>query len=291
MHKSVLKKEVLEYLAIDSNENFVDTTAGRGGHAISILENNKPKGRVLGIELTEKLYTRLLSLNINRLVLVNDSFINLEKIIEKNEFKPVSGILFDLGFSSWHIEESKKGFSFLRNEALDMRYNSKFTDLTADEIVNEWTKTDIKRILKKYGEERFAERISQNIVEKRKEEAIKTTFQLVEIVKQAVPVFYQRQRIHPATKTFQALRITVNDELKNLEKALPQALEILKKRGRIVVISFHSLEDRIVKNYFKNMSKKGLIKILTKKPIKPSKKEIINNPRSRSAKLRVAIRL
>ena len=170
---------------------------------------------------------------------------------------------------------------------MDMRYGS-FSELTAREIINQWPEKEIKRILKEYGQERFAGRISSEIVKARKIKPIQTTFQLVEIIKRAVPGRYCHARINFSTRTFQALRIAVNDELDRIEKTLSQALEVLEKGSRIVVISFHSLEDRIIKNYFRENSKKGLLKILTKKPIRPSLEEIKNNPRSRSAKLRSA---
>jgi 16S rRNA (cytosine1402-N4)-methyltransferase len=196
--------------------------------------------------------------------------------------------LFDLGFSSWHLEESGRGFSFKQNEPLDMRYNTDLNKLTAKEITNNWTEKEIEKILKKYSQEKFAKRISKKIIEQRELKPIKSTFELIEIIKQSVPSWYQHKRIHFATKTFQALRIAVNDELNNLKQALPQALEVLEKEGRLIVISFHSLEDRIVKNFLKENSKS--LRILTKKPIRPSRAEIINNPRSRSAKLRAAVK-
>ena len=291
MHVAVLQKEVLEYLRPESNKNFIDATVGEAGHTLSILERNNPEGKVLGIELDPQLYQGLLDRNIDRLVLVNDSFVNIKEIVRKNNFGPVSGILFDLGFSSWHLEESKKGFSFLRDEILDMRYNDNFTELTAEEILNECPEEEIKRLLKEYGEERFAGRISKAIVTIRERKPIKRTSQLVEIIARAVPGWYRHKRIHFATRTFQALRIAVNDELNNLQKALPQSLQVLEKGGRLIVISFHSLEDRIVKNYFKEISKKGLAKILTKKPTVPAEEEVIKNPRSRSAKLRTVVKL
>ncbi len=290
MHKSVLKKEVLKYLDVKANENFIDATIGEGGHTLEILKKNGPKGKVLGIEWDKKVYSKLKEKEIKRLILENNSYIHLEEIVEKRDFKPVSGILFDLGFLSWQIDESGRGFSFLENEELDMRYNTD-QDLTAKEIINEWDKKEIIQILKRYGEERFASRIGKNIVKRRRESAIETTKSLVEIIKNSVPSWYRHKKIHPATRTFQALRIAVNNELNNLKKVLPQALKIIKKGGRIVVISFHSLEDKIIKNYFKKQSKNKLIKILTKKPIQPSRREIKNNPRSRSAKLRAAIKI
>jgi len=289
MHISVLKKEVLEYLNPKPSENFIDATVGQAGHSLSILEQNKPEGRVLGIELDQEVYKDLLAKNIKRLVLVNNSYLNLKEIVEKNKFKNISGILFDLGFSSWHLENSGRGFSFKRNEPLDMRYNALLNKLTAKEIVNNWTEKEIEKILKKYSQEKFAKRISKRIIEQRKLKPIKTTFDLIEIIKQSVPSWYQHKRIHFATKTFQALRIAVNDELNNLKEVLPQVLEILEKGGRLVVISFHSAEDRIIKNFLKENPKS--LRILTKKPIRPNKSEIINNPRSRSAKLRAAVKI
>lgn len=278
MHIPVLKKEVLQYLDPKPNENFIDCTINGGGHAFAILKKNKPRGKVLGIELDKDIFDELSSSKTDRLVLTNDSYTNLKKIVEKHNFKPVDGILFDLGMSSWHLEESGRGFTFLKDEPLDMRYGLE-NDLTAEEIVNNYSQEEIEKILKEYGEERFARRIAKRIIQQR---PIKSTFQLVEIIKKAVPG--GRTRIHPATKTFQALRIVVNDELNNLEKALFQAMEVLGKGGRIVIISFHSLEDRIVKNFFKDSN----LNILTKKPVISSQEEIKINRRSRSAKLRAA---
>jgi len=286
MHFSVLQKEVIECLNPKPNENFIDATFGLGGHTKLILRRNGPKGKVLGIELDPSLHE--LSRNLSeRLILVNDSYANLELVVAKLNFKPVHGILFDLGMSGWHLEKSGRGFSLKRDEVLDMRYNPQ-TDLTAQEIVNRWPQIEIEKILKEYGEERFARRIARSIILSREKKPIKTTFQLVEIIRKAVPAKYQRGRLHFATRTFQALRIAVNRELENLREALPQALKVIEKGGRLVVISFHSLEDRIVKNFFRDSDKKGLLKILTKKPITPSLQELRENPRARSAKLRAA---
>ena len=294
MHIPVLQKEVLGYLEPKVNENFIDATIGEAGHTLAILERNKPKGKVLGIELDPELYQKL-KLRIarfsNRLILVNDSFRNLREIVKKENFRPVNGILFDLGMSSWHLEESKKGFSFQRDEPLDMRYNPQLSQFTAEEIVNYWPEKEIERILKEYGGERFAKRIAKKICKTRKTKSIKTTLQLVEIIKKSFPRKYKFSRIHCATRTFQALRIAVNDELNNLKEVLPIALEILQYRGRLVVISFHSGEDKIVKDFFRAQLKQGRIEILTKKPIKPTEQEIKTNPRSRSARLRAAIKL
>ena len=292
-HKPVLQKEILQYLDPNSNENFVDATVSEMGHTISILNRTKPNGKILGIEWDpeiiekSKLYIENSKLE-ERIILVNDSYINLKKIVAKYKFTPVNGILFDLGMSSWHLENSNKGFSFLKDELLDMRY-SPTNGLSATEIINNWQEPEIERILTEYGEEKFAKKITKEIAKERKIKFIKTTFQLVKIIEKAIPFKYQHDKIHFATRTFQALRIAVNDELNNLNKVLPQAIEILAPKGKIAIISFHSLEDRIVKNFFKE-EKEKLIP-LTKKPITPLQEEIKINPRSRSAKLRVAMKI
>jgi 16S rRNA (cytosine1402-N4)-methyltransferase len=312
-HVPVLQKEVLKYLNPKPNENFVDCTIGEGGHTKLILEKNGPKGKVLGIEIDRELYQILkkkMEQFSERVILVNDSYLNLKKILKKYKFEP-EGILFDLGLSSWHLQESKRGFSFLRNEPLDMRYKINFAcktktkskithfgrspkkcyQLTAKEIVNNWSESEIEKILKEYSQERFAKRIAKRIVKERKRKPIETTFDLVEIIKKATPKWYHFRKIHPATKTFQVLRIVVNDELNNLKKGLAQAMEVLKTGGRLVVISFHSLEDKIVKIFFREKAKENLLKILTKKPVRPTEKEIKKNPRARSARLRAAIKI
>jgi len=293
MHIPVLQKEVLQYLNPKPNENFIDATCGEAGHTLAILEKTSPNGKILGIELDPELYQKLPRFHLGkRGILVNDSYSNLKEIVERENFKKVSGILFDLGLSSWHLEESKRGFSFLRNEPLDMRYNFQ-NSLTAEKIINQWPEEKIGKILKEYGEEKFARRIAKEIIKARKVKPIKSTLQLVEVIRRAISPKYRFGRIHFATRTFQALRIAVNDELENLKKVLPQALEILEPGGRMVIISFQSLEDRIVKNFFRNYRgpTRAKLKILTKKPVGASSEEIKINPRSRSAKLRAAIKL
>jgi 16S rRNA (cytosine1402-N4)-methyltransferase len=291
IHTAVLKKEVLDYLKPNRNENFVDCTVGEGGHSEEILLKNGPQGKVLGIDADphqiEKSHWLQASFQ-DRVVLVNDTYINLKEIVERKNFGPVNGILLDLGMSSAQLEGMEKGFSFQTNQNLDMRYNDLVGSLTAERIVNEWPESEIEKILREYGEEKFSKKIAKKIVEERKQGRIKTTFQLVEIVKEATPSIYWRQKIHYATRTFQALRIAVNDELENVKKILPRALELLAPGGRLVVISFHSLEDRIVKDFFK---KEKNIKILTKKPITAGSDELKTNPRARSAKLRAVIKL
>lgn len=286
-------KEVIHYLDPKGNENFIDCTIGEGGHAMAILEHNKPYGKVLGLDrdpvLLERLKLKVKGTDYDkRLIPVYGNFADLKSIVEEHGFKRVSGVLFDLGLSSWHLEESRRGFSFMRNEQLDMRYDSQQNTLTAETILNHWSVKDIERILRIYGEERFSRRIAEEIVRSR---PLKTTVDLVMAIERATPAWYHRRRIHFATKTFQALRIAVNNELENLEKALPQTLEVMERGGRLVIIAFHSLEDRIVKNFLKGKAKEGEVKILTKKPIRPAKEEVAENPRSRSARLRAAMKL
>ena len=292
MHTPVLLKEVIEYLNPQPNENFIDATIGEGGHTSAILEKNEPAGKILGIEVDPILYqkTKNIMQNTERLILVNDSYVNIEKIVKEKQFQPVNGILFDLGMCSWQIDESKRGFSYLKDGPLDMRFSPKNT-LTAAEIVNFWRIEDLERILKEYGEEKYAKRIASVIKEARRKKRIVGTQELVEILKKSIPKIYDNYRLHPAARTFQALRIAVNNELENLKMSLILALKILSPQGRIIVISFHSLEDRIVKNFFRDNAKQNTLKILTKKPIISSQEEIKNNIRSRSAKLRAAIKL
>lgn len=270
MHTPVLKKEVLEILDPQSNDNFIDATIGFGGHSKDILEKIKPKGKVLGIEWNKETFEKIEKRD--RLILVNDSYINLEKIVKENNFFPVGGILFDLGISSWTLEMGR-GFSFKKDEPLDMRFNLD-NELTAEKIVNNYSEQELTNILKEYGEERLARVIAKRIV---KERPIKTTFELLKLI----------PRKTKPQRTFQALRIAVNDELNNIQKGLEQAFKVLDKKGRLGVISFHSLEDRIVKQFFKN--NKGL-EIINKKPIIPSTREMEDNYRSHSAKFRGAVK-
>ncbi len=291
MHVAVLKKEVIGYLKPQANENFIDCTIGEGGHGLDILERIGPKGKLLGIDWDQKNIKRLKTITERweykeNLTLVCDSFSNLKNIVEEQRFQSVSGILLDLGMSTWHIKQSGRGFSFRSDEPLDMRYNTESQELTAGEIINTWPEKKIIEILRDYGEEKFSQRIAKEIIKRRRRGWIKTTSQLVTIIKEVVPQWYQYKRIHPATKTFQALRIAANNELNNLDSVLPQAFSILQVNGRLVVISFHSLEDRIVKNFFRNKKREKEVKILTRKPIRPSEEEIQINYNARSARLR-----
>ncbi len=292
LHIPVLTKQVLQYLDPKPNENFVDATIGEGGHAIEILKKNEPKGLLLGIDLdssqieNSRLTTKKFK---ERIILVNDSYLNLKKIIERENFGPVNGILLDLGMSSWQLEKSGRGFTFQKDEVLDMRYATD-NELTAEKIVNKYPEKEIEKILSEYGQEKFTKQIAREIIKQRKVKKIKSTFDLVRIIEKTVPKKFQMGSIHCATRTFQALRIAVNKELDNLKEFLPQAFGMLAPKGRLVVISFHSLEDRVVKNFFKDIFEKGVVKILTKKPITADTNEVLANPKSRSAKLRAVIK-
>lgn len=292
IHTPVLLKEVIEGLDPKPGQNFIDGTVGEGGHAIAILEKTSPDGKLLGIDWDAdqvghaKIATAAFA---GRIALVNDSYANVADVAIREKFAPVHGILVDLGMSSWHLEAGSKGFSFKKDEPLDMRYNSE-APLTAEKIINEYSALRLEQIIEEYGEERFAKRIAGAIVRQREREPIRSTLALVHIIEEAMPGFAKTGRIHPATRTFQALRIEVNGELENVNNFLPRALELLQPGGRLAVISFHSLEDRLVKHFFQEAKKAGLADILTKKPIAAGEQEMAHNPRSRSAKLRILIK-
>jgi len=293
MHIPVLLNETIEYLQPRTNQNFIDCTIGGGGHALKILSLIEPKGKLLGIDLTPEAIENLkISQSANwqikaenRLVLINGNFANIKEIVEGEKFYPVNGILFDLGLSSDILESGGKGFSFMREEELDMRYNPGFAGLTAKEIVNKYPEEKLAEIFKENGGERFSRRIASKIVSFRKKRDIETTFQLKNLIKEALGRYFH---IKSLARVFQSLRIEVNGELRNLGQGLISAVEILAPGGRLVVISYHSLEDRLVKKFFKEKKRNSELNILTKKPIRPEKKEIKENSRSRSAKLRVA---
>jgi len=281
IHKPVLVKEVLELLNVKPDENVIDGTVGQGGHAALILEKTGPNGKLLGIDADAgqiENAKRNLARFGERVTLVNDSYGNIAEIVQQNNVEPVNAVLLDLGYSSWQLENSGKGFSFQKDEPLDMRYGS--GELTAKKIVNEWPQEKLQEIIEEFGEEKFARRIAEGIVRQRKVKKITTTFELKEVVEKIV---LRREKIHPATRTFQALRIAVNDELGTVQQGLEGALSVLSSGGRLVVISFHSLEDRIVKNVSKTHPE---LVVLTKKPITASEQEMVTNPRSRSAKVR-----
>ncbi len=291
-HVPVLRREVLDHLDPKTNENFIDCTAGEGGHTFAIVERTGPDGKILAIDRDER-NVKLIERKAkesgldSRIIVRKGNYADIETIAEREGFKDVSGIVLDLGISSWHIDESGRGFSFKRDEPLDMRYGNE-EGITAWEIVNSWPPEELEMILREFGEERFAKRIAKAIVARRKVEKIETASDLAKLIEGSVP---KTKRIHPATQTFQALRIAVNGELDNLERVLPVAVGILNEGGRLAVISFHSLEDRMVKGFFREMATDGRVRISTKKPIVPGDDETRENPRSRSAKLRTAIKI
>lgn len=292
IHKTVLLQEAIDGLNLKAGEVFVDGTLGGGGHTLEVCNRFGDAVVMIGIDLdpdalnrtTHRIFPKKCDLH-----LVQGSFRNIDKILDSTGFKKADKILLDIGLSSNQFEESGRGFSFQRDEPLIMSFKKDLTedDLTAREIVNNWDAENIATILQNYGEEQFAWKIAKAIVARRELKPIETTFDLVEIIKIATPKWYGHKKIHPATKTFQALRITVNDEILSLKEGITKGFERLNPKGRLAVISFHSLEDRAVKQFFKELEKEELGKIITKKPIIPTEEEIKENPRSRSAKLRI----
>jgi 16S rRNA (cytosine1402-N4)-methyltransferase len=295
-----MQTEVVDALAVQPGGRYIDCTAGTGGHAGAILKYSSPGGQLLGIDAdpaaVETARKRLSGYGSSVLIL-NDNFVNLEGICSRYDFVPVNGILLDLGLSSLQLSSSGRGFSFQYAAPLDMRF-SPDQEITAADIVNKYPEAELARILKDYGEETSSHRIARHIVNER---PISTTIELARVVEQAVG--FKRGRIHPATRTFQALRIAVNNELNNLESTLKQAVNLLGFEGRLVVISYHSLEDRIVKQFMQresrdcicppeapacNCSHTATLTLVNKKIITPSLEEISCNPRSRSARMRVA---
>lgn len=292
MHQSVLLQEVIDILDIAKDDVVVDATFGGGGHSKAICELLGSQGMLISLDADLSLIERghqFFKSPGCMVRLVNENFRILDKVLADIGLRKADKYLFDLGLSSIQLEEGERGFSFKRNEPLVMTFAVMRDEetLTAKRIVNEWSKEHLKTIISGYGEEKFALRIAEAIVKAREQAEITTTKQLADIIYHAVPIWYRRRRIHPATKTFQALRITVNDEIESLKIGLEKAYTHLNEGGRIAVISFHSIEDRIVKQKFKGWQKKGNGEMLTKKPITPSRKEIKENPRSRSAKLRL----
>jgi len=288
MHKPVLLKEIIENLNPQPKEFFIDGTMDGGGLAKAIIEKIKPGGIFLGIEWDNSLFKKITK-NFSasddiKIILKNKNYAEIKEILKTEKLPLADGLILDLGFSNWHIEKSKKGFSFQKDEPLIMVYNTKENKNSAFEVVNYFPPNKIAEILKNFGEEKNAWKIALAIQNARKSKKIKTTKELTNIIEKTIP---KKTKIHPATKTFQALRIYVNQELENLEKILKTIPVIMKKGGRVGIISFHSLEDKLVKKYFKNLVKEGKAVLLNKKVIRPTKEEIKNNPKSRSAKLRI----
>ncbi len=303
-HVPVLLKEVLESLNLKSGVNIVDCTLGDGGHAEHILDRTSPTGKLLGIDADPESLLRAKQFLYRfdpRVTYIRDNFIHIKKIVAENNFSDIQGILMDFGWSSPQFAERERGLSFQNpNEVLDMRYGSTFetpifglNNPTAAELLNTLPPEQLEDIFSRYGEEPLSGEIAHAIRDARKRNPIATVGDLVEIVLQAYRTKLKTEKeipwiggLHPATKVFQALRIAVNDELGVIEQVLPEAIDVLESGGRLAVITFHSLEDRIVKHYFKSIDEKT-IRIITKKPIECGEDEYKENPPSRSAKLRV----
>jgi len=307
IHKPVLVKEVIDYLNLKKGDVIFDGTLGGAGHTIEIIKAIAPTGKIIGVDLDSQAIStaaRILAKKklLDNVYLINDNFVNITEILKKFKIKKVNGFLFDLGLSSMQIDSSGKGFSYIRDEKLNMRFGND-GEVDAYSIINEYSEEKLKEIFYKFGEEKWSGRIARRILNQRQIKNIETTGELSEIICRAIPGRMNHQRKgHPAKRIFQALRIEVNNELENISKSLDQSISFLEKKGRIAVISYHSLEDRIVKKKFEkfsgkcvcppcfpictcNAEKRGII--LTKKAIKPSVREIEDNPRSKSAKLRV----
>ena len=289
-HISVMVEEVMAFLRCEPGHTYVDATLGGGGHAFEILKRSAPDGMLIGMEWDEEALSEakktLLSFG-DRVKLIRENFVHLPDLMKAES---ADGILLDLGLSSIQLEREERGFSFKGEGPLDMRMDQRI-DETAADLVNNLSSEELESILFQYGEERWAKRIVRALVEEREREPIRTTQALRKIVHHAIPRRFHSRRIDPATRTFQALRIRVNEELENLQKILETGWKILKKGGRMCVISFHSLEDRMIKETFRALEKQEKMVILTKKPVTPSEEEQKRNPRSRSAKLRCAERI
>lgn len=307
-HVPVMSGEVIFYLAPKPGGVYVDGTVGGGGHSQQILDASRPDGIVIGFDRDEEavgVATGRLAPYGGRFRLFNRNFAELENTLAELGIDCVDGLLLDLGVSSYQLDKAERGFSFLKDAPLDMRMDPSSSE-TAGHLVNDLSEKDLARLIRDYGEERWAVRIAKRIVEARKVAPLQTTLQLTDIIKGSIPRAKWEDRLHPATRTFQALRIAVNRELESLEKGLVDGIRLLRSGGRIAVISFHSLEDRIVKNTFREYARGCVcpkstplcvcgrvpqVRILTGKPVLPGNEEVLANPRSRSAKLRVAEKL
>lgn len=292
IHKSVLKEEALSALAIERGDIVLDGTVNGGGHATEICKQLGKSGIFIGLDLDKDALGRVrerLKDAACTVHLKESNYRNFDKVLKELQITKIDGFLLDLGLSSSQLEDSGRGFTFKADEPLLMTFKKDIAlnDLTAREILNEWSESHIADVIYGYGEERFARVIAKKIVEHRKKESFKTTFDLVKVVEDAIPKRFQHGKIHPATKVFQALRIVVNDEIGSLEEGLGKAVNKLSKEGRIAIITFHSIEDRVVKHFFIQKKKEGIGTILTKKPITPSREEVESNKRARSAKLRI----
>ncbi|MFA5773332.1 MAG: 16S rRNA (cytosine(1402)-N(4))-methyltransferase RsmH [Candidatus Paceibacterota bacterium] len=291
-HISVLLGESIDGLQIKSGDTIVDGTLGGGGHTLEIIKRFGKNVKIICFDLDKDAISRskkIIDETYSNVTFETTGFQNIDKVLDDLKIPKVDRILLDLGLSSFQLEEGDRGFSFSKNESLlmTMKRDPSGDDLTAYEIVNTWSEETLADIIYGFGEEKFSRKIAKGIVEARMEKKIKTTFDLNEIIEKAVSRFYKGKRINPSTKTFQALRIATNSELSNLEQVIQKGFSRLSVGGRMAIISFHSLEDRIVKKAFIDLKQKGLANVITKKPIIPSLNEVKSNPRSRSAKLRL----
>ena len=292
VHIPVLLQETINNLNVPRGGTFLDGTLGSGGHSAALAKQVSGQITIIGLDQDEEALERsrdmLFGLS-DKVFLRQVNFRLLDEVLEGLGIQSVDAILLDLGLSSNQLEESGRGFSFQKDEPLLMTMIRQpgENDLTAEKILNTFSEEALELILRGFGEERYSKKIAREIVERREKKSFKTTSDLLEAVRAATPASYHRGKINPATRTFQAIRIAVNEELTALEEGLEKGFKILKPRGRFAVISFHSLEDRIVKNFFRDKAQKGLGKLITKKPIVPTEEEKQRNPRSRSAKLRV----
>jgi len=287
MHIPVLLKETLSILQPEKDKNYIDATFGEGNLSFEIVKLIKPKGKVLAFEWDPELYKlgleKIKKMKEKNIKLVNKNFKEIKKVVKKEKFYEIKGIVFDLGISRWHYKSSGRGFSFKKEEPLDMRINPREIKITAFDIVNYASYYDLVKIFKEYGNEKEAEIISKAILERRKIKKIETSKELGEIVSQ---VKKEKTKIHPATKIFMALRVFINQELENLNLALEDSLEVLEKGGKIVIITFQGFEDKVVKKFIKKYKREGKIEVITKNVIKPKEEEKKLNPSARSAKLR-----
>jgi 16S rRNA (cytosine1402-N4)-methyltransferase len=301
IHKSVLLEETIENLNLKSGDAVVDATLGGGGHSREILKKIGNQGTLIAIDQDKEAIEEFKRKNIENIILINDNFANLKNILTDSGIEKVDAIAADLGISSDQLNQADRGFSFMSESELDMRMDQS-QRLSAKVIVNTYQKEDLVKIFRDFGDERYANGIAKNICEERKKKPIRTTKELVSIIEKSVPGDYKHRKIHFATRIFQSLRIETNDEMENLKKFIPDAIDFLKSEGRLAIITFHSGEDRIVKNLFRQYArgcicpknfpvcrcgKESKIRIVSKKPILPSAVELEKNPRARSAKLRV----
>lgn len=289
IHRPVMLEEVLTLLKLKNGMIVVDATIGMGGHSIEIIKKISPKGKLIGIDCDKEaleIAKNRLSEYSKQCTLVHDNFSNIDKILGSLGINRVDGVIVDLGVSSLQLENPARGFSFVNEGPLDMRMNQD-SSISAYELINNLSQAELASILWKFGQERFSNRIARMIIRKRNGSVINTTTELANMVSKALPYSKKHYRIHPATRTFQAIRIAVNQELKSLELFLNKIAKFLNKKGRVCIISFHSLEDRIAKINFRNLAKSQEFRLIVKKPLVPKDEEIKVNPRARSAKLRV----